>query len=137
MNNTDVVRAFMDAIYTHQLDRLSELMTEDHVFVDSLGHSVTGRDQMIPAWKQYFALCPDYWVTPEEILENDELVAVFGAAGGTIEAEGQLPEKNRWQVRAAWLAKVRNGQVREWRVYADNKPVYEIMRARELAKRHL
>jgi hypothetical protein len=36
-----------------------------------------------------------------------------------------------WRTPAAWLAVVRGGMVLEWRVFADNKPVYEI-----LAKRH-
>jgi hypothetical protein len=28
---------------------------------------------------------------------------------------------------AAWLAIVEDGLVKEWRVYADNKPVYDIL----------
>ena len=28
---------------------------------------------------------------------------------------------------AAWLARVENGLLKEWRVYADNKPVYDIL----------
>jgi hypothetical protein len=55
------------------------------------------------------------------------LVAVFGAAGGTIAAEGKLPPENQWRTSAAWLAVVENGLVKGWRVYADNKPVYDII----------
>jgi hypothetical protein len=63
---------------------------------------------------------------------NGHLVAVFGAAGGTIAKNGELPPENKWRITAAWLAVVENGLVKEWRVYADNKPVYEIMRSRSL-----
>jgi hypothetical protein len=34
------------------------------------------------------------------------------------------------QVTAASLAVVSNGLVKEWRVYADNKPVYDILARR-------
>ncbi len=132
MNNIEVVKAFMSAVSAHDLDALTRLMSEDHIFIDSLGNSVHGRDKMIAGWKQYFAFCPDYWLSHEEFLERDPLVAVFGTAGGTIAAEGKLPTENSWRVAAAWLAKVENGRVKEWRVYADNKQVYEILSARRL-----
>jgi len=66
-------------------------------------------------------------VTHEAIFADGTSVAVFGAAGGTIAANGKLPPENKWRTPAAWLAVVANGLVNEWRVYADNKPVYEIM----------
>jgi hypothetical protein len=34
---------------------------------------------------------------------------------------------NKWRTPAPWLAVVENGLVKEWRVYADNKPVYDIL----------
>jgi ketosteroid isomerase-like protein len=127
MTNVAVVLAYIEAINGHDVDKLSKLMTEDHVFIDSLGHAVNGREKMIGGWRQYLAFCPDYWVSHEEIFENGKLVAVFGAAGGTIAAEGKLPAENKWRVSAAWLATVEKGLVKEWRVYADNKPVYDIL----------
>jgi ketosteroid isomerase-like protein len=127
MNPTDAVLAFMDAINAHEPAKLAALMSDNHVFVDSLGHTVTGRDNMRKGWAGYFAFCPDYWVSHEEIFANGDSVAVFGAAGGTIAANGQLPPENKWRITGAWLAVVENGQLKEWRVYADNKPVYDIM----------
>jgi ketosteroid isomerase-like protein len=127
MSPTEIVLQFMDRINQHDADKLAEFMTEDHAFVDSLGTSVRGRERMRVGWKDYFAFCPDYWVSHEEIFENGNLVAVFGAAGGTIAANGKLPPENKWRTSAAWLAAVEKGLVKEWRVYADNKPVYDIM----------
>jgi uncharacterized protein (TIGR02246 family) len=127
MNPVETVQHFLDAINRHDPERLAELMTEEHVFTDSLGHAVQGREKMRAGWQAYFAFCPDYWVSHEEIFESGNLVAVFGAAGGTIARNGELPPENRWRISAAWLAAVENGLVKQWRVYADNKPVYEIM----------
>jgi ketosteroid isomerase-like protein len=127
MSQVETVLDFMGRINQRDADKLGEAMTADHVFIDSLGQSVRGREKMRAAWRGYFGLCPDYWVAHEEILQNAHAVAVFGAAGGTIAANGKLPAENRWRTPAAWLAIVENGLVREWRVYADNKPVYDIL----------
>jgi uncharacterized protein (TIGR02246 family) len=127
MTPLDTVLLFLDCINQRDPDKVAELMTDDHVFIDSLGQSVRGREKMRAGWQGYFAFCPDYWVSHQEIIQNGNLVAVFGSAGGTIAAHGKLPPENKWQTPAAWLAVVEKGLVKEWRVYADNKPVYEIM----------
>jgi ketosteroid isomerase-like protein len=125
----DTVLQFLDRINQHDADKLAEMMTEDHLFIDSLGNSVGGRDNMRSGWRGYYAFCPDYWVSHEKIFASGDLVAVFGAAGGTIAADGRLPAENRWRTSAAWLAMVDRGLVKQWRVYADNKPVYDIIAA--------
>lgn len=127
MNPVETVLEFLHRINQRDPDKLVELMTEDHVFVDSLGNSTQGREKMRAAWRGYYAFCPDYWVTHEEIFPNGQTVAVFGAAGGTIAAQGDLPAANKWRIPAAWLAVVQGDLVEEWRVYADNKPVYDIV----------
>ena len=127
MSPVEITLQFMDAINRHDADTLAASMTDDHVFTDSLGNAVRGRDKMKGGWQGYFAFCPDYWVTHEAIFGEGSSVAVFGAAGGTIAANGKLPHENKWRTPAAWLAIVENGLVKEWRVYADNKPVYDIM----------
>jgi hypothetical protein len=62
-------------------------------------------------------------------------VAVFGAAGGVIAVDGALPPENKWRTPAASLAIVERGLVKQWRIYADNKPVYDIMARPALNKR--
>ncbi|HXZ80773.1 MAG TPA: hypothetical protein VEG30_12635 [Terriglobales bacterium] len=77
--------------------------------------------------RAYYALCPDYWVSHEKVFQQENLVGIFGAAGGTIAANGKLPPENQWRIPAAWFAVVEQDLVKEWRVYADNKPVHEIV----------
>jgi len=126
-STVDTVLEFLDRINQHDVDKLAEYMTEDHLFIDSLGQAVSGRENMRSGWLGYFRFCPDYWVSHEEIFPSGKLVAVFGAAGGTIAADGKLPPQNTWRVSAAWFAIVEHGLVKQWRVYADNKPVYDIL----------
>jgi hypothetical protein len=82
---------------------------------------------MRAGWRGYFTFCPDYWLSHEEIFADGNRVAVFGAAGGTIAVAGKLLPENKWRTQGAWLAVVEQALVKEWRVYADNKPVYDIM----------
>jgi ketosteroid isomerase-like protein len=127
MNAVETVLRFLELINERDVDKLAAMMTEDHVFIDSLGQAVRGRETMRTAWHGYYAFCPDYWVSHEEIFQHGNIVAVFGAAGGTIAANGKVPPENKWRIPAAWFALVESGLVKEWRVYADNKPVYDIL----------
>ncbi|HXN64854.1 MAG TPA: nuclear transport factor 2 family protein [Candidatus Acidoferrales bacterium] len=127
MRPTETILQFLDRINQRDVNKLAELMSEDHRFVDSLGQTVQGRDKMRAGWQGYFTFCPDYWVSHEEIFEDGNRVAVFGSAGGTIAVSGNLLPENKWRANTAWLAVVENGLVKEWRVYADNKPVYDIL----------
>jgi ketosteroid isomerase-like protein len=127
MEPVETVLLFMDRINQHDADKLVELVADDHEFVDSLGKSMRGRENALKGWRGYFAFCPDYWVTHEEVFAQAKQVAVVGAAGGTIAADGKLPTENKWRIPAAWLAVVNDGKIQKWQVFADNKPVYDIL----------
>jgi len=123
----ELVLAFMERINQRDVNGLCAMMTEDHVFVDALGARFQGRENMRKAWTGYFGMIPDYKVSHEEILQHGNVVAVFGTARGTYAPEGHLKKENSWEIPAAWKAVVRNGQIAEWRVYADNQPVRKLM----------
>ena len=57
------------------------------------------------------------------------MVVLLGSASGTYAVEGELLPENRWETLTAWKALVRGEEIAEWRVYADNEPLREIMRA--------
>jgi ketosteroid isomerase-like protein len=133
-SGVDTVLAFMKSINAHDVDALVALMTEDHEFIDSLGKVMKGREAMRKGWQSYFRLCPDYAISHEDIFERGDTVVAFGKAGGTISVEGRLLPENRWEIPAAWKAVVQSGRVKQWRVYAENKPVYDIL-ARAASKK--
>jgi ketosteroid isomerase-like protein len=68
-------------------------------------------------------MCPDYWIHEDHAIAEDEIVLAVGEAGGTIDGEP-------WRTPAAWKAVIRDNKVAEWHVFADNKPVYEILAKR-------
>jgi ketosteroid isomerase-like protein len=114
-----VVKAFMAAINQGDVSQLSALMTEDHTFVDSMGRVESGRKTMTTGWGGYFRMFPDYRVEMENILQDDNLVAVFGSASGTYNGKRGLVAENKIEMPAAWKAVVEDGKIKLWQVYAD------------------
>jgi hypothetical protein len=98
-------------------------MAKDFLFVDSVGNRVEGALPMESGWRNYFAMCPDYWVRTDRMLVDGETAMICGEAGGTI-------DRQVWRTPAAWKAVCIDDCVIEWRVFADNKPVYEILSRR-------
>lgn len=123
MDPTETAGKFLAAINAHDVDALAALMTPDFLFVDSLGQRMVGGQRMEVGWRGYFIMCPDYWVRADYLIAREETVLAAGEAGGTIDGQS-------WRIPAAWKGVIRDGRVTEWRVFADNKPVYEILARR-------
>ncbi len=58
--NTEVIFEFIDAINNASIDKISNLLTDDHVFIDSQDNKTTGKENMKQSWITYFELFPDY-----------------------------------------------------------------------------
>jgi uncharacterized protein (TIGR02246 family) len=129
-NNLHIVERFVAAINAHDVEQLVALMTLDHRLVDSLGKVLTGRDQMRAAWSGYFAMVSDYHITIERVFSDAQEVIVCGVAGGTLSTGGAYRPENAWSTPVALRAQITEGLIAEWRVYADNEPLRESMRAR-------
>jgi len=123
MDPTEIFTQFVSAINNHDVQSLKALMTTDHVFVDSVGNRAHSATSMESGWRSYFAMCPDYWIRTDYVMMEDGVVLAVGEAGGTIDGVS-------WRTPAAWKAAIRDGKVMEWRIFADNKPVYEILAKR-------
>jgi uncharacterized protein (TIGR02246 family) len=122
-----VAQAFVRAINRQDVEKLAELMTETHRFVDSLDNVVEGRERMRADWKSYFDMVPDYTVAVEETYCDGPVVVMLGTAQGTYAGGGALRSENRWETPVALRAFVEEGKVGEWRVYADNEPMRRLM----------
>ena len=125
--NSKIVLDFIDAINNANLDKMVDLMTIDHVFVDSQDNKTIGKDKMRQAWMGYFALFPDYRIEINEILEKDNLIGIFGYASGTYRNMITEDKSNYWRIPAAWRVLVKENQIKCWQVYADNIIVLDII----------
>jgi ketosteroid isomerase-like protein len=123
MNSPEVLTRWLAAIKSHDVTALTALMAPHFVFIDALANRLEGAESMESAWRGYFTMCPDYWIRADHVMADGDTVLAAGEAGGTIDGEA-------WRTPAAWKALIREGAVVEWHVYADNKPVYEILKKR-------
>ncbi len=125
--NLKIVTDYIDAINTADVDSICELLTEDHIFIDSQGNSVTGIDNLRNGWTQYFALFPDYKIDINETFEKGPIICLLGHASGTYKNIKNENNSNYWRIPAAFTAIVRDNKIRQWQVYADNIIVMEII----------
>jgi len=119
----EILQRWLAAINAGDVATLATLMASAFVFVDSLGNQVQGAAKMTAGWQAYFAMCPDYWVRADHVLDDGATLLLTGEAGGTI--DGVV-----WKIPSAWSAVIRHGRIWEWRVFADNKPVFQILAKR-------
>jgi len=120
----ETFKQFVAAINGHDVGALTALMGANNLFIDSLGNRVEGAAAMLLGWSAYFKMCPDYWIRIDTLISELDVVLAAGEAGGTI-------DEVTWRIPAAWRAIARNGSLLQWQVYADNKPVYEILDTRK------
>jgi ketosteroid isomerase-like protein len=123
-----VAKEFVRAINRQNVDTLAALMTTDHRFTDSLGNTVGGREAMRAGWAGYFGMVPDYSLAIEETFADGSVVVMLGMAQGTMSGQAGPAPGNRWQTPIAIRARIEDGLVAEWRVFADNEPIRALMR---------
>jgi ketosteroid isomerase-like protein len=105
-----LLRSFNACISRRDVGGLSMLMTDDHVFIDTAGARVTGKEACLEAWRGFFAAFPDY----RNVFERMRIVGDHVAIAGHSSCSDP-----RLDGSALWSAKLRGSQLCEWRVYDD------------------
>lgn len=124
----ETVLKFEQLINTRNPESVCSLLTENSVFIDSLGNRMEGISRLRQAWEGYFKMVPDYTISHTDVFASAETVAMLGTAQGTFSRDGQMSKENFWKTPAAWRAVVSDSKIALWQVYADNEPIREIMR---------
>ena len=133
--NTKIAFEFVDAINEGDIDKICNLMSDNHLFIDSQGSRVDGKNNMKLGWIEYFKLFPDYKIEIEDIFEKSELVCLLGYASGTYRNLQNETKCNHWRIPAAWKAIVYKNQIKQWQVYADNIIVMDIINSNNKQKK--
>lgn len=128
MNPIELVFRFIDAINRHAVLEIAALLTDDLLFIDSMGAELHGRGAMTTGWEAYFSMVPDYSIAASETFLSANTVVVLGTAAGTYCPDGALLPENRWRTPAAWRAVVTEDHIAVWQVFADNEPIRQLMR---------
>ena len=132
MTPQKVAEQFVAAINAHDVESIVSFMTSDHRFIDSLGTVVEGRGAMCEGWKLYFSMVPDYHLDISRSFvaqDGKPETMLVGVASGSYWSNGIRRPNSSWSTPAAVRAIIRDGQVAQWQVYADNEPIREQIRA--------
>jgi hypothetical protein len=86
-------------------------MSDDHVFIDTAGHSIAGKRACLYAWREFFASFPGYRNTFESIhvVYDVVTIAAYSVCPGYPDLEGP----------ALWTAVIVRGRVSQWHVHDD------------------
>jgi ketosteroid isomerase-like protein len=104
------IASFNECITRRDIDGLSNLMTEDHVFIDAANNVISGKERCLSAWRGFFAAFPDYRNVFQQLsLDGNEAIIV----GYSVCSDSRLAGP------ALWTAKIEGAQIAEWRVYED------------------
>jgi ketosteroid isomerase-like protein len=123
----EVILDFINAINSANIERMVDLMTDDHEFTDTQDNKMSGKENLRKAWKVYFELFPDYKIEVNEILEKGDLICLLGHASATYKNMHNENNSNYWRIPAAWKAILENNLVKRWQVYADNIIVMDVI----------
>ena len=77
----DVVMSFNECISRRDLGGLSNLMTDDHVFIDSGNNTIAGKERCVEAWRAFFATFPDYRNHFVRVLSAASEAVILGRSG--------------------------------------------------------
>lgn len=128
MANKEIVLAFVKAINDHDVDKIYNLMHDDHIFIDGSGGKQAGKTDMKKGWQEYYQLFPDYSVEITDVLESDSVIGLFGYVSGTYKINNDKANGNFWKTTAAWKAIVENQKIKLWQVYCDYTRLMEIVK---------
>jgi predicted ester cyclase len=82
--NKDLIRAYVETIFNQrQVDRAEELVAPDYVDHAALPGQAPGLEGAKRKWAMYLAGLPDLQVTIEELVAEDDKVAVRRSYAGT------------------------------------------------------
>jgi ketosteroid isomerase-like protein len=111
------VVSFIDAINRGDVERLGDLMTEDHHLDVFDEPSLQGRDANGEAWRGYASAFPRYVIYVERIAEHDGVVAVLGHTTGS---HLGLRDDEEVRLTLIWKARVESGKLTCWQLVEDN-----------------
>jgi ketosteroid isomerase-like protein len=87
-------------------DGIARLMTESHSFIDSVGHTVSGKAACCAAWRGFFEAFPTYRNEFDSVTERDGTVIMTGRSVCADDSDLDGP--------AVWTARTVGTLVSEW-----------------------
>ena len=103
---------FNECINTHNLERLIDLMAENHKFINTKNRE-EDKEQRIKSWKEFFEDYPDYVNIFHKVISKEENFIILLGRSECSHKPLNGP--------AIWTAKVENDLITEWRIFYDTQ----------------
>ncbi len=119
MKVTKPVRTALDyitAINENNLDTITRMMTDDHLFVDIDLEEIYRHDTLVSWWKFYMEHWPAYHIYVSEIYHNGDQVIIIGRTTGS---HTGIPEDREFKQSLIWFCEVEGNKVKHWHLYYD------------------
>jgi ketosteroid isomerase-like protein len=116
MPPTAAVVSFIDAINRGDVERLAQLMTDDHRLQVMEEVPLDGKAANVEAWRGYADAFPRYVIYPEQIVGRGGRVAVVGRTTGS---HLLLTDSEELRLTVIWRAEVSHGLLSLWQVIED------------------
>jgi len=131
MGMKETVLEFVERINSHDVDGILDLMAEDYRFVNSAGDTFRGKAFMRATWRAHFVQYPDFQIRVDRVIADEQAVAIFGLAQGTLTRNGEMFEENHWEIPSAFLGIAKAGKMVHWQVFSDTSMVFDLIKANE------
>jgi len=127
------VLKFIERINAHDVDGIMALVHDQYEYVNSSGEHFRDRQFIRETWEAQFKNHPDYKITVQRVIADEEGVGIFGTAEGTYAPDGPMREEDHWEVPSAFLFMVRDEKVTYFESYADASIVFAVMKSRAVS----
>jgi len=101
---------FNDCISTKDIEGFEQLMSDNHIFIDTGNNVANGKQTCLTIWKGFFNIFPDYKNVFKIIVTSNNLVIMIGYS---------VCSDRRLNGPAIWTAKITDKKISEWRIYED------------------
>lgn len=115
-----VIRAFLEAADSHEWNRMSQVITPDHLFSLN-GYEVRGEGDLKEIWQGWWDYAPEFHSEIVEIVparDPSSATVLTRVSGPGVVRDGEYIE-HEWSFPVAALVVVREGRVAEWREFYD------------------
>lgn len=112
----DIAFQFVEHINRRNLNRLSGLLSDDHVFIDLSGEEHRNKEELVDGWRSYFTQYPEYMIHLAEVFVLDNIVVLVGRTTGSHTGQPRVEE---FQGTVIWVAETHLGKLRGWRILED------------------
>ena len=114
IHSETIALRFNDCINRADIHGLSDLMTDDHVFIDTANNRIEGKTRNImQAWEPFFAFYPGYRNIFERVVSRGQTVIMQGYSICSVAILNN--------VRAIWVAEIKKEKVCLWHIYPDTE----------------